>query len=380
MSDPAPDGPTPLASKIAALIAASGPISVSDYMRLCLADPEFGYYRTREPFGTGGDFVTAPEVTQLFGEMIGVFVVHCWQAQGEPPGARLVEFGPGRGTLMKDMLRVIRRLTPRLFEAMSVHLVETSPRLAAIQAETLAESGVQPHWHGRIDDVPEGHLLLVANELFDALPLRQFVMAEGRFRERVVQLSPTGELAFGIGPGSIDPGSLPDDAADQLERTVFERAPVREAVMQVIAERLVATGGTALAIDYGHFVTGYGDTLQALWRGAPDDPLAHPGEADLTSHVDFASLAAAARAGGAYVAGLAHQGDFLLGLGLLERAGQLGSGKPAVEQAAIRTAVERIAGEGEGRMGELFKVLAVTGEPARLQPFAAPPAPTAASH
>jgi SAM-dependent MidA family methyltransferase len=375
MSDPAPRGPTPLASKIASLIAASGPISVSEFMTLCLADPQFGYYRTREPFGVSGDFITAPEVTQLFGEMIGIFIVHCWQVAGEPPSPRLVEFGPGRGTLMKDMLRVIRRLAPRLFETMTVHLVETSPRLAAIQAETLAESGVQPKWHGRIEDVPPGHLLLVANELFDALPVRQFIMADGKFRERVVQLSPSGELAFGIGPGRIDPTSLPDDAAAQPEGTIFERAPAREAVMQVIAERLVAGGGTALAIDYGHFVTGYGDTLQALWQGRPDDPLAHPGEADLTSHVDFASLAATVKAAGAHVAGLAYQGDFLLGLGLLERAGRLGSGKSAAEQAAIRTAVERIAGEGEGRMGELFKVLAVTGSPLRLQPFAPPPAP-----
>lgn len=375
MSDPTLEGPTPLASKIAGLIAASGPISVSDYMTLCLADPEHGYYQTREPFGTSGDFITAPEVTQLFGEMIGIFIVHAWQAAGEPPAPRLVEFGPGRGTLMQDMLRVVSRLAPRLFETMTVHLVETSPRLAAIQAETLAETGVQPRWHGRIEDVPAGHLLLVANELFDALPVRQFVMVEGQFRERVVQLSPSGELAFGIGPGRIDPASLPEDAAAQPGGTVFELAPAREAVMQVIAERLVASGGTALAIDYGHFVTGYGDTLQALWQGRPDDPLAHPGEADLTSHVDFASLIASAKAVDAPVAGLAHQGDFLLGLGLLERAGRLGSGKSAAEQAAIRTAVERIAGEGEGRMGELFKVLAVTGAPLGLQPFAPPPPP-----
>ncbi len=278
---------TALGEKIKTIIQANGPISVTDYFSLCLADPEYGYYRTREPFGRSGDFVTAPEVSQLFGEMIGVFVVHAWQRHGTPAGVRLVEIGPGRGTMMADMLRVIARLAPPLFESMTIHLVETSERLRDIQSQTLDAHEGKISWHDGFDEVPPGFTLIVANELFDAIPIRQFVKTPTGFRERMVGLDADGELTFAAGVAGIDPALLPESPQNAPNGTLFEISPARQAVMITICDRLKAFGGTALAIDYGHLVTGFGDTLQAVRMHEFDPPLAHPGEADLTSHVDF---------------------------------------------------------------------------------------------
>ena len=359
---------TPLAEKIKALVRLNGPIGVTDYFALCLADPQYGYYRTREPFGRAGDFVTAPEISQLFGEMLGIFLVHAWQRHGSPERVRLVEIGPGRGTMSADMLRVIARLAPELYTGLTAHLVETSERLTAVQRQTLQTHGSRVSWHESFEDVPEGFALIVANELFDAIPIRQFVRTATGFRERMVGLGADGELAFTTGPAGIDPALLPP-GKEPPHGTVFEVAPARAAVMQTICERLRGYGGTALAIDYGHTVTGYGDTLQAVLKHEYDPPLANPGEADLTSHVDFESLSLTAEACGLQVNGCVPQGDFLLGLGLLERAGALGRGKEEATQHEISIAVDRLAGSGEGRMGELFKVLAVSSPAVELMPF-----------
>ncbi len=362
---------TPLAEKIKTLIRLNGPISVTDYFALCLADPEHGYYKTRDPFGRAGDFVTAPEISQLFGEMLGIFLVHAWQRHGSPEQVRLVEVGPGRGTMMADMLRVIARLAPELYTGMAVHLVETSPRLRTLQAENLNAHEGRIHWHDSFDEVPEGFTLIAANELFDAIPIRQFVRTPTGFRERMVGLGLSDDLAFLPGPAGIDPALLPD-APTPPEGAIFEVAPARAAVMQAMAERLRRFGGTALIIDYGYTVSGYGDTLQAVLKHEYDPPLAHPGEADLTSHVDFESLAAVAAACGLHINGCVPQGDFLLGLGILERAGALGRGKDTLTQEGITAAVERLAGTGEGRMGELFKVLVVSSPDVHLSPFRRP--------
>ncbi|MDK1387186.1 class I SAM-dependent methyltransferase [Sinorhizobium sp. 8-89] len=359
----------PLADKIKALIKANGPISVTDYFSLCLADPQHGYYRTREPFGRAGDFTTAPEISQLFGEMIGIFLVHAWQQHGCPEPAIIAEIGPGRGTMMSDMLRVIRRLAPDLYQSGSVHLVETSERLQKVQAEALADHKDKVHWHASFETLPAGFLLLAANELFDAIPIRQFVRTTQGFRERMVGLDAGGELTFAAGVAGIDPSFLPSPAQSVSEGTIFEIAPARDAVMAALCERLRAGGGTAIIIDYGHLATGYGDTLQAVREHRYDPPLANPGRADLTSHVDFEQLAHRAKMEGVQVNGLAHQGDFLVGLGLLERAAALGSGKDTLMQEGIRSAVERLAGSGSGKMGELFKVLAVSSPEVRLAPF-----------
>lgn len=359
---------TPLGEKIKAIIRANGPVSITDYFSLCLADPQHGYYKTREPFGSVGDFVTAPEISQLFGEMIGIFMVHAWQRHGSPADVRLVEIGPGRGTMMGDMLRVISKLAPPLYDAMSVHLVETSDRLQEFQRQTLADHGDKVSWHSDFNDVPAGFTLLAANELFDAIPIRQFVRTTNGFRERTVGLDANDELTFAVGVAGLDSAFLPDGQLPPIG-TIFEIAPARQAVMTTVCDRIAAHGGTALAIDYGHMATGFGDTLQAVRMHEYDPPLEHPGEADLTSHVDFQHLAATAAASGLQINGCCHQGDFLIGLGLLERAAALGRDRDAATQDGIRAAVERLAGAGEGKMGELFKVLAVSSPAIDLQPF-----------
>ncbi len=359
---------TALGEKIKAIIRTNGPLSITDYFSLCLADPVHGYYKTREPFGQSGDFVTAPEVSQLFGEMIGVFMVHAWQRHGTPVDVRLVEIGPGRGTMMADMLRVIGKLAPQLYDTMTVHLVETSERLQGFQKQTLEAHGTKVTWHTDFGEVPAGFTLLAANELFDAIPIRQFVRTQSGFRERAVGLDINDELTFTAGVATLDPALLPDGGPPPIG-TIFEIAPARQAVMTTICDRLAAHGGTALAIDYGHMATGFGDTLQAVRMHEYDPPLEHPGEADLTSHVDFQDLAQTALASGMHINGCCHQGDFLVGLGLLERAAALGRDQDATTQENIQIAVERLAAAGEGKMGELFKALAVSSPAIDLLPF-----------
>ncbi|MCJ8519343.1 SAM-dependent MidA family methyltransferase [Pseudorhizobium tarimense] len=362
---------TPLAQKIKALIRATGPISVTDYFSMCLADPEHGYYRTREPFGTAGDFITAPEISQLFGEMVGIFMVHAWQRHGSPTNVQLVEIGPGRGTMMADMLRVIARLAPSMNESMTIHLVETSERLRGIQRVTLESHSTRVRWHESFEKIPDGFTLIAANELFDAIPIRQFVKTPTGFRERMVGLDAADGLVFTAGVATLDPQVLPSPAASVPDGTIFELAPARQAVMLALCERLRRFGGTALLIDYGHMVSGFGDTLQAVRAHDFDPPLAHPGEADLTSHVDFEDLAKVAVGAGLHLNGGLRQGEFLYGLGLAERASALARGKEPGEKKLITAAVDRLAGEGAGKMGELFKTMAVSSPALDLAPFRA---------
>lgn len=360
---------TPLARKIVRLIEQAGPLRISDYFALCLGDPEHGYYQSREPFGRSGDFITAPEISQLFGEMIGVCLVQAWHAQGAPADTRIVEIGPGRGTLMSDALRVIARLAPELYTGATIHMVETSERLRNVQRQTLVRIKQRITWHDAFEEIPAGFTLIVANELFDALPIRQFVKTPQGFCERVVGLDETGALAFGLGPDGLDTSLLPIDEGRVPDGEIFEISPARSAVMQAVATKVVRDGGTAVSIDYGHLITGFGDTLQAVFQHEFDPPLVRPGEADLTSHVDFQALAEAAQTVGAHVHRPMSQGDFLVALGIVERAGALGSTRDSLTQAALRDAVNRLAGEGEGRMGALFKVLAISGSPVKITPF-----------
>jgi SAM-dependent MidA family methyltransferase len=271
-----------------------------------------------------------------------------------------VELGPGRGTLMADILRVTMRL-PEFRVAASIHLVETSQLLKARQAETLAHHGSEIAWHPAFHDVPEGPILLVANEFFDALPIRQFVRSERQWRERVVGLDASGGLAFGLGAAHLDPGR------DAPEGSILEVHAAADDLIAEIAGRIVERGGSALVIDYGYATTAPGDTLQAVRGHAFADPLAAPGEAELTAHVDFAALARSARASGAAVYGPIAQRDFLLPLGLLARAGRLGANADEATRAALRAAVERLAGADQ--MGTLFKVLALTRSGIRPPPF-----------
>lgn len=357
---------TRLKERIVDLISALGPIPVSEYMALCLFDPRDGYYTTREPFGAKGDFTTAPEISQMFGELVAVWVYEAWLAIGKPMPVTVAEIGPGRGTLMKDMLRTLSRLDGEFVAAASFAMVETSPRLADIQKKTLAGAQAAPDWHENVGTLANAPLLIVGNELFDAIPVRQFVRTEKGWRERMIGLNDNDELTFFAGAASLDPALLPDDAADAPQGAIVELAPARAALMTAIAEQIAKHGGAGLFIDYGYLRPGVGDTLQALRKHRHDEVLASPGEADLTTHVDFAALAAAARAQG-LAAHTATQGAFLLDMGLLERAGQLGADAGEALREKISDEVERLA--GPQAMGELFKVLAVVAAGASIAPF-----------
>ncbi len=346
----APGKPTPLAVRLARLIEATGPLTVAQYMAACLSDPEHGYYQHRDPLGRAGDFITAPEISQLFGELIGVWCVATWQAMGEPASFTLAELGPGRGTLMADLLRAAG-IRPGFATAARVHLVETSPRLRAIQAETLARTGAAPIWHDTVGDLPGGPVILIANEFFDALPIRQFVRTDGGWAERVVGLGADRALAFGLMPGA----TLPELPPDVAPGTIWEVAAAAGALTAEIGTRLASAPGAALIVDYGYGTSPPGPTLQAVRGHAFDDPLAHPGEADLSAHVDFAALAEAAEAAGAHAAPLLTQADFLRRLGIRERAERLAKGKDAATVETLRKAAERLVAPEQ--MGDSFKIL-----------------------
>ncbi len=338
---------TPLGRLIAARVRADGPITVADYMTECLLHPVHGYYTTRTPFGSAGDFVTAPEISQMFGELIGLALAQTWLDQGSPAPVTLAELGPGRGTLMADALRATRRV-PGFHASVRIHLVEASPALAAAQRRALG--GHEVTWLTDVAALPERPLLLVANEFFDALPIRQFVRAGGAWRERVVGLADEA-LVFGL-TGPSAPAVLAGRA--EVEGTLVEIRPAADRIVMEIARR-VARGGAALVIDYGSN-GGTGDTLQAVSRHAFADPLAAPGEADLTAHVDFAALAAAAN--GVAVHGPVGQGAFLERLGIGLRAERLATGLDGERLATHLAALRRLT--DPAGMGTLFKVQALS--------------------
>ncbi|MBX3580357.1 MAG: class I SAM-dependent methyltransferase [Rhizobiaceae bacterium] len=346
---------TPLGERIAGLIQAAGPISIADYMSMCLFDTEAGYYMTREPFGVHGDFTTAPEISQMFGELVAVWLAQAWQVADRPASLAIVEIGPGRGTLMKDIVRTIRRIAPDLASAAEFVLVETSPRLVDIQATTLKDSGPAFTWLKEIDGLQRKAALFVANEIFDAIPFRQFVRVSDRWLERVVALDDE-RFRFAVGTASLARDALAADLWHAPEGSVLEIAPAREALMALVASRIRRDGGAAIFFDYGHLQPGFGDTFQALRNHRYEDVFDNPGKADLTSHVDFSALDRVARSRGLVTRAMT-QGDFLLGMGLLERAGRLGQNADAQMREAISEAVERLAGPDE--MGQLFKVLQV---------------------
>jgi len=348
---------TPLASKLKRLIEVNGPMSVADYMAHCLGDPEHGYYTTRDPIGARGDFITAPEVSQMFGEIIGAWLIEAWRLTGSPSPFRLVELGPGRGTLMADILRVAEK-SQDFLKAASVNLVEMSEVLKTQQAKTLASIECEIQWRSSFSEVPGGPLLLVANEFFDALPVRQLKWWDAAWCERVVGLDSDGKLAFGIGAGRLNLQNPERARGSASDGDYLELRPGADALIAQIARRIIDEGGAALIIDYGYEGPAYSDTLQAVRAHEYKHPLAAPGEADLTAHVDFSALAESARAQGAAVSGPVQQGKFLVDLGLLERAGRLGANADQATREQLRLAVERLAGPDQ--MGALFKAMAVT--------------------
>ncbi|MEE2692029.1 MAG: SAM-dependent methyltransferase [Pseudomonadota bacterium] len=349
---------TPLEERLIGLIKANGPITVADFMADALGHPHEGYYMTGAPIGADGDFTTAPEVSQIFGELIGLWLVQSWIDMGEPPQVNLIELGPGRGVLMADILRAAR-VRPGFLKAADLWLVETSGRLRHEQQRRLRAVGAKPLWADEFTDAPEGPSLIVANEMFDCLPIRQFERLKAGWRERLVGVAPDGaSLAF----THAKTPPLPDIALPPAEETpegaIFEICSPAEALAGDIAKALVEHGGRALIIDYGHLSSGLGDTLQAVRRHKFWPVLASPGKADITAHVNFEALARAAIEAGAAAWGALPQGVFLQRLGLQARLEKLCEGKSEIEAGTLRAGARRIADAEQ--MGEVFKAICIS--------------------
>lgn len=333
---------TPLGKILAEIIAAEGPMPLDRYMSLCLGHPIHGYYMNRDPFGERGDFITAPEISQIFGELIGVWCAAAWDAMGKPGNFNLVELGPGRGTLMTDILRAAK-VMPGFREAARIHLVEMSPVLRKLQKDKL---GTEAIWHNSLFAVPDGPMFLVANEFFDAIPIRQFEKREGNWFERCV-----GAEGLGYMPATLD-------NVQGSDGDVIEFAPQRLEISVEIGRRLAANHGTVLIIDYGHLQSGSGDTLQAMRAHKYVELTDRPGESDITSHVDFEAIGKALVKGGGVVHSAITQRAFLLAMGLEQRVAILSSKADQKTQEVLARSVARLVGEQE--MGHLFKVMVGT--------------------
>ena len=327
----------PFEARLKDIIVTDGPVDIGTFMMLAIGH----YYATRDPFGAKGDFTTAPEISQMFGEMIGVFLADTWIKMGSPSPVLLVEGGPGRGTLMADILRATKNV-PGFHTATKIHLIETSPTLSARQAKTL--NGYDVEWHSNLETLPQNiPMLFVANELLDALPMLQYQYQGGKWHQRVVGLQ-GDKLSFGLIPANIN-------ITPQLDGAIYETSPVRDEFTRTLAKHIAKNTGVALLIDYGHDKHGPGDTLQAVRSHQFVDVLDGVGNADLTSHVDFESVARVA-GDHAIVHGPVGQGEFLLALGIVLRAARLQQ----------ETELHRLTAPDQ--MGSLFRVIAITHDPA----------------
>ncbi len=341
------------------MIAENGPISLELYMKLALTHPIHGYYRKAMPIGAQGDFITAPEVHQMFGELIGLWAVEVWHLMGEPAHLSFVELGPGRGTLMADALRAAR-VMPNFLKALDVHLIETSETLIGLQKQALSASDVPITWHAAWEDIPDGAMIVIANEFFDALPVRHYIHDGRGWCERLIGLSPEGKLCFGL---AAEPDA--DIKIKGEPGLILELGIAAQEMMGKTAGRLAREPGALLALDYGSSAFRFGETLQALRHHHAADPLADPGQADLTAHVDFSGLARTAIRAGASTFGPITQGRFLSQIGIFERAAQLARKANAKQKQEIELALDRLVRDGpasgaQASMAGLFKVLAVT--------------------
>jgi NADH dehydrogenase [ubiquinone] 1 alpha subcomplex assembly factor 7 len=335
---------TPLDWIIREMIKEQGPLPIDRFMEVCLSHPQHGYYMQRDPFGREGDFTTAPEISQVFGELIGIWVSQVWQLMGSPAEFSLIELGPGRGTLMADIWRTVAK-TPGLQQAASIQLVEMSPALRKLQSATL---GAHATWHNSIESLPKSPMIVIANEFFDALSIRQFELKDGALFERCVTLSEL-ELSITLRPT----GKTPQAGADR----VFETSPARSNVAKKLAEHICQTRGAALVIDYGYRKSASGDTLQAVKRHSFCSFLDTPGEADITAHVDFEQLLAAFERGGAKALPLLTQAQFLNAMGLSLRTQHLLNKLPEEQRESFLKASLRLVETTQ--MGQIFKVAAM---------------------
>lgn len=350
-----------LESEIRERVRATGPLGVDEYMALALGDPRWGYYMTSTPIGRAGDFITSPEVSQLFGELLCVWLVDLWQRAGRPAPVQFVELGPGRGTLMADVLRCAKTW-PDLQQAVQPHLVETSPALRKLQQETLAEHAVE--WHASVAELGDGCTIFVANEFFDALPVRQWVHAAGQWHTRNVGLGRDGELEFQAGEAAELPAPIAARVVDAADGAIAEQSPASEEIIEQVGRHLSRFGGAMLIVDYGYEeydlrANGHNDTLQSVRNHQRVGVLDAPGQADITAHVNFSALARAAAGAGARATPVVTQGEFLHRLGLGPRAARLAQGQPVAVRRRLEQDCERLAGGG---MGRLFRVMALIGE------------------
>ncbi|OQW56039.1 MAG: methyltransferase [Proteobacteria bacterium SG_bin9] len=349
---------SPLEAELRKLIKKTGSMPVWRYMELCLTHPKHGYYVSRDPLGREGDFITSPEVSQMFGELIGLWAAAAWNAMGTPMQVNLIELGPGNGTMMSDALRAIRVLPP-FFEAADIHLVEINPVLREKQKKALANRKGAT-WHNRFETVPKGPAIIFANEYFDVLPIHQMVRKPTGWHERTVELDANGKLIYGAMPEPTPQFEvlLPPLVRAAPEGAVFEWRPDTE--IMKLGRRLRSQGGVALIIDYGHVRSDAGDTFQAIARHSFTDPLKAPGTADVTAHVDFQALMRAAEDMGVRTHGPIEQGSFLKRLGIETRAVSLMGKSPPDVSASIASALKRLTEGGRGGMGSLFKVMAIS--------------------
>ena len=348
---------TPLENVIRKQIAASGPMPVSRYMELCLTHPDYGYYLKQDPLGRDGDFITAPEVSQMFGELIGLWAASVWAAMGSPSEVKFIELGPGRGSMMADMLRAIQIL-PQFYQAVTVHLVEPSPALRDRQYDTLGNAK-HVEWYDLLTDVPEGSAIIFANEYFDVLPIHQVVKADDGWHERMIDVDDDIFIyTVAKEPTPRFEVLMPPHVRAAPNGAIYEWRPDTE--IMDLARRVRDQGGAALIIDYGHLRSDAGDTFQAVTRHSFTNPLRNPGDADITAHVDFEALAKAAETLGARAHGPVEQGAFLNKLGIEQRSLTLMKSSSHEESVSVAAALKRLTGKGRNGMGQLFKVLGIS--------------------
>jgi NADH dehydrogenase [ubiquinone] 1 alpha subcomplex assembly factor 7 len=363
---------SPLARTLAARIAATGPLPFHDFVAACLYDPGHGYYTTANPLGRAGDFITAPEISQVFGELAGLWAGEVWRDMGEPAPVRLIELGPGRGTLMADALRALRVL-PSFKTAAAVELVETSEPLRRAQQEALASAGCAVSWHRRLEDVPLGPTILIANEFLDCLPVQHFVYdaGAGLWRERCVDFD-EGRFKLVLAGGRGD--AFPNDrreftaalAAEPEDGDILEHRPAIAPLVAEFKRRASHAPFAALIIDYGYDRPSFGDTVQAVKAHRFVNVFDAPGEADVTAHVDFPHLKECAAKSGLRVFGPMPMGEWLLRLGLGVRADQLLKSASGQEAAALKSGIVRLTDPSQ--MGVLFKVMVMTDGDSKTPP------------